>query len=59
MTLIKGGYPKLDLAIAYARSRKIDPQKADRLLVTYAPTHVYAANEKLASFRIHEEMVQA
>lgn len=59
VTLIKGGYPKLDLSIAYARSRNIDLQKADRVVVTYAPTHVYAANEKLASFRSHgEEIVQ-
>jgi hypothetical protein len=51
-TLIPAGYPKLDLLL---QERAICPQlkPSERKTVVYAPTHVYAVNEKLASLRKH------
>jgi hypothetical protein len=51
LKLIPAGYPKLDLMLA-AREAKL-PVSAQGGTVVYAPTHVIASNERLASLRRH------
>lgn len=50
--LIPAGYPKLDLAIEWAQGNKGLKSNVAPTVV-YAPTHVYAVNENLASLRNH------
>lgn len=49
-TLIPAGYPKLDLLLKELE-RRPQPTLAEKKTVVYAPTHVYAVNERLASLR--------
>jgi len=51
LKLIPAGYPKLDLMLATREERR--PVSAQGGTVVYAPTHVIASNEKLASLRRH------
>lgn len=51
-TLIAAGYPKLDLLFKELEHRPRCKGTAKKTVV-YAPTHVYAVNEKLASLRKH------
>ncbi len=55
LRLIPAGYPKLDLMLE-AISPKIRTTGAD-VTAVYAPTHVIAANESLASLRRHGERI--
>ncbi len=50
-TLIPAGYPKLDLLLKELGRRPQLLRLAEKKTVVYAPTHVYAVNEKLASLR--------
>lgn len=53
--LMRGGYPKLDLALKSSASNGTD----DGNTVVYAPTHVYPVNEALASLRQHGTQIVA
>ena len=53
VTLIPGGYPKLDSQKEYAKN--LARKKNDTLTVVYAPTHIYDVNKNLASLREYGE----
>ncbi len=53
--LVAAGYPKLDLTIR--RVGEMPTPDSDAFTVVYAPTHVYAVNEKLASLRAHGDLI--
>lgn len=54
--LIPGGYPKLDSQIRWLAEIRQDSAKKEAVkVIIYAPTHVYSANERLASLRRHGE----
>jgi hypothetical protein len=55
LRLVPAGYPKLDLMLAAIRPRL--PPTGVAATVVYAPTHVIATNEKLASLRRHGERI--
>jgi hypothetical protein len=55
LKLIPAGYPKLDLMLAAPESQ--GEGSADGATAVYAPTHVIASNEKLASLRRHGERI--
>jgi CDP-glycerol glycerophosphotransferase (TagB/SpsB family) len=54
ITLVKGGYPKLDQQLREMPKRD---QISLNHIVAYAPTHVYAANEGLASLLSHGKSI--
>ncbi|MBU3679709.1 MAG: hypothetical protein FGM32_08915, partial [Candidatus Kapabacteria bacterium] len=54
ITLVKGGYPKLDLQLR--EMPRIDDVSLNQT-VAYAPTHVYAANEGLATLLSHGKSI--
>jgi len=51
LKLISAGYPKLDLMLAAREATR--PSSAQGGTAVYAPTHVIASNERLASLRKH------
>jgi hypothetical protein len=55
LKLIPAGYPKLDLMLAALEPKR--QGSADRATTVYAPTHVIATNERLASLRRHGERI--
>ena len=54
LKLLPAGYPKLDLMLAAPESAS-RPDSTGAPVAVYAPTHVIALNEKLASLRRHGE----
>lgn len=57
LRLVPAGYPKLDLMLAAIRPRV--PTAGAAATAVYAPTHVIATNEKLASLRRYGERIVA
>ena len=57
LRLVPAGYPKLDLMLAAIRPRV--PTAGAAATAVYAPTHVIATNEKLASLRRYAERIVA
>jgi hypothetical protein len=55
LRLLPAGYPKLDLVLASAETKR--QRSADGSTAVYAPTHVMASNERLASLRRHGERI--
>ncbi len=55
LRLLRAGYPKLDLMLAAPETAR--PSSADGATAVYAPTHVIASNEKLASLQRHGERI--
>jgi YidC/Oxa1 family membrane protein insertase len=55
LKLIRAGYPKLDLMLAAPETRQ--PRSSAKATAVYAPTHVIASNERLASLRRYGERI--
>lgn len=56
--LIPGGYPKLDNQLRWlADCRQGSAKNTVERVIIYAPTHIYAVNERLASLRHYGEAI--